>query len=136
MGRVGGDSPLTEQGLKYAKALGDFFQKEHIPDMRVWCSQKVRAAQTAHALYSAKDYHVEYWKALDEIDAGICEGLTYSDIFERFANTFSSTKKCIDTPNRRRIEPLTSIITATHRGSRMRMSAHGWSPSLWNWRDR
>ncbi|KAK6036500.1 6-phosphofructo-2-kinase, partial [Cooperia oncophora] len=44
----------------------------------IFCEFEVRAAQTAQKLKSA--YHTEYWKALDEIDAGICEGLTYDDI--------------------------------------------------------
>ncbi|KAK6028934.1 phosphoglycerate mutase family protein, partial [Ostertagia ostertagi] len=78
MGRLGGDSPLTAEGEKYAEALGRFFEKAQISDLRIWCSQKVRAAQTAQKLKSA--FHTEYWKALDEIDAGICEGLTYDDI--------------------------------------------------------
>ncbi|KHJ89655.1 6-phosphofructo-2-kinase [Oesophagostomum dentatum] len=43
---------------------------------------RVRAAQTAKKLKPA--FHTEYWKALDEIDAGICEGLTYNDIQQRF----------------------------------------------------
>ncbi|CAJ0601842.1 unnamed protein product [Cylicocyclus nassatus] len=82
MGRLGGDSPLTAEGEKYAEALSQFFEKEKINDLRVWCSQKVRAAQTAKQLKPA--FHTEYWKALDEIDAGICEGLTYDDIQQRY----------------------------------------------------
>ncbi|WKY06834.1 hypothetical protein Q1695_006764 [Nippostrongylus brasiliensis] len=82
MGRLGGDSPLTAEGEKYAEALSVFFEKEEIDDLRIWCSQKVRAAQTAQKLKPA--FHTEYWKALDEIDAGICEGLTYDDIQQRY----------------------------------------------------
>uniref|UniRef100_A0A8R1HGE6 6-phosphofructo-2-kinase n=1 Tax=Caenorhabditis japonica TaxID=281687 RepID=A0A8R1HGE6_CAEJA len=82
MGRLGGDSPLTENGQKYAAALADFFEEEEVEGLRVWCSQKVRAAQTAQ--YLKPDFHTEYWKALDELDAGICEGLTYEDIQQRY----------------------------------------------------
>uniref|UniRef100_A0A0K0CZJ4 6PF2K domain-containing protein n=1 Tax=Angiostrongylus cantonensis TaxID=6313 RepID=A0A0K0CZJ4_ANGCA len=82
MGRIGGDSPLTLGGELYAKALSEFFEKEKISDLRIWCSQKVRAAQTAQRLNPA--FHTEYWKALDEMDAGICEGLTYEDILQRY----------------------------------------------------
>uniref|UniRef100_A0A1I7XJP2 6PF2K domain-containing protein n=1 Tax=Heterorhabditis bacteriophora TaxID=37862 RepID=A0A1I7XJP2_HETBA len=81
MGRLGGDSPLTEEGQYYARALMEFFENEKVTDLRIWCSQKVRAAQTAQQLKPA--FHTEYWKALDEIDAGICEGLTYYDIQQR-----------------------------------------------------
>ncbi|KAK5985219.1 6-phosphofructo-2-kinase/fructose-2 6-biphosphatase [Trichostrongylus colubriformis] len=82
MGRLGGDSPLTTEGERYAEALSKFFEKAEIADLRIWCSQKVRAAQTAQKLKPA--FHTEYWKALDEIDAGICEGLTYDDIQMRY----------------------------------------------------
>ncbi|CAD6190700.1 unnamed protein product [Caenorhabditis auriculariae] len=85
MQRLGGDSPLTEKGQKYAAALADFFEKEPVDGLRVWCSQKVRAAQTAQQLKNSA-FHTEYWKALDEIDAGICEGLTYEDIQQRYPN--------------------------------------------------
>ncbi|CAB3409340.1 unnamed protein product [Caenorhabditis bovis] len=82
MGRLGGDSPLTSNGQQYALALAEFFDHEQVPGLRIWCSQKVRAAQTAQHL--KPDFHTEYWKALDEIDAGICEGLTYDDIQQRY----------------------------------------------------
>ncbi|CAJ0580417.1 unnamed protein product, partial [Mesorhabditis spiculigera] len=83
MNRMGGDSPLTEDGRRYAKALGEFFDHEHIGELRIWCSQKIRAAQTANQIASHAA-NIEYWKALDEIDAGICEGLTYIDIAQRY----------------------------------------------------
>ncbi|CAI4225855.1 unnamed protein product [Auanema sp. JU1783] len=82
MGRLGGDSPLTERGQTYASALADFFKEKNLIDFRIWCSQKIRAAQTASHLKPT--FHTEYWKALDEIDAGICEGLTYADILQRY----------------------------------------------------
>jgi 6-phosphofructo-2-kinase / fructose-2,6-biphosphatase 2 len=68
IGRLGGDSPLSENGVCYAQKLRKYFEKENIQDLRIWCSQKIRAAQTANHL---KDLaaHVEYWKVLDEIDA-------------------------------------------------------------------
>lgn len=61
-------------------------------DLRIWSSQKIRAAQTAHNL---KDLaaHVEYWKVLDEIDAGICEGLTYEDFQARYPKQFAERDK-------------------------------------------
>uniref|UniRef100_A0A183DE91 Fructose-2,6-bisphosphate 2-phosphatase n=1 Tax=Gongylonema pulchrum TaxID=637853 RepID=A0A183DE91_9BILA len=33
--------------------------------------------------------HVEFLKVLDEIDAGICEGLTYDDFEERYPKQFA-----------------------------------------------
>lgn len=71
IGRLGGDSPLSDNGIRYAKKLREYFETENVPgDLRIWSSQKIRAAQTANML---KDLaaHVEYWKVLDEIDAGL-----------------------------------------------------------------
>ncbi|PAV63823.1 hypothetical protein WR25_03231 [Diploscapter pachys] len=84
MNRIGGDAPLTERGRRYAVALRDFFILQKFTDLKIWCSQKIRAAQTAEELKSL--FSTEYWKALDEIDAGICEGLTYDDILQRYPN--------------------------------------------------
>uniref|UniRef100_A0A5S6QWU1 Cytoplasmic tRNA 2-thiolation protein 1 n=1 Tax=Trichuris muris TaxID=70415 RepID=A0A5S6QWU1_TRIMR len=87
MGRLGGDSPLSQRGLLYAKRLSEYFQQEQVPDLRVWSSQKIRAVQTAFLLEPCATY-IEHWKALDEIDAGICEGLTYAEVLERYPEQF------------------------------------------------
>ncbi|VDN50898.1 unnamed protein product [Dracunculus medinensis] len=86
-GRLGGDSPLSENGHKYARKLHEYFK--NIPgDLRIWSSQKIRAVQTAQEL-SSLAAHVEYLKVLDEIDAGICEGLTYEDFKWRYPRQFA-----------------------------------------------
>uniref|UniRef100_A0A7E4ZSJ7 6PF2K domain-containing protein n=1 Tax=Panagrellus redivivus TaxID=6233 RepID=A0A7E4ZSJ7_PANRE len=93
IGRLGGDSPLSDNGLTYAQKLREYFEKENVPgDLRIWSSQKIRAAQTANHM---KDLaaHVEYWKVLDEIDAGICEGLTYEDFQARYPKQFAERDK-------------------------------------------
>lgn len=41
MARIGGDSPLTERGIAYARALKTYFEKDNIHDLRIWSSQKV-----------------------------------------------------------------------------------------------
>ncbi|KAK6729370.1 hypothetical protein RB195_006429 [Necator americanus] len=92
LGRLGGDSPLSENGLKYAEELRDYFENEHISDLRVWSSQRIRAAQTAAYLRKQATI-IEYWKVLDEIDAGICEGLTYDDFQARYPKQFAERDK-------------------------------------------
>lgn len=77
---MGGDSPLTPEGETYAQALHDFFKGERVQvegrerggrgngrlkDLRVWCSQKIRAVQTAKGLEGVAA-HVEYWKVREE----------------------------------------------------------------------
>uniref|UniRef100_A0A1I7W3H1 6PF2K domain-containing protein n=1 Tax=Loa loa TaxID=7209 RepID=A0A1I7W3H1_LOALO len=89
IGRLGGDSPLSANGIEYARKLRDYFMAEKIPgDLRIWSSQKIRAAQTAQQL-SDLAAHIEFLKVLDEIDAGICEGLTYTDFEERYPKQFA-----------------------------------------------
>uniref|UniRef100_A0A914RXZ1 6-phosphofructo-2-kinase domain-containing protein n=1 Tax=Parascaris equorum TaxID=6256 RepID=A0A914RXZ1_PAREQ len=69
------------------------FQAENVPgELRIWSSQKVRAAQTACELRDLAA-NVEYWKVLDEIDAGICEGLTYDDFKARYPKQFADRDK-------------------------------------------
>uniref|UniRef100_A0A8R1HSU9 6-phosphofructo-2-kinase n=1 Tax=Caenorhabditis japonica TaxID=281687 RepID=A0A8R1HSU9_CAEJA len=92
IGRLGGDSPLSENGLKYAGKLREYFENEDLEDFRIWSSQKIRAAQTASHLKDLAG-HTEFWKCLDEIDAGICEGLTYEDFESRYPKQFAERDK-------------------------------------------
>ncbi|ETN86300.1 phosphoglycerate mutase family protein [Necator americanus] len=92
IGRLGGDSPLSENGLTYAEKLKEYFKVESLRDLRVWSSQKIRAAQTASNMRDLAT-NVEYWKVLDEIDAGICEGLTYEDFESRYPKQFAERDK-------------------------------------------
>uniref|UniRef100_A0A8C7YVZ2 6-phosphofructo-2-kinase/fructose-2,6-biphosphatase 4a n=1 Tax=Oryzias sinensis TaxID=183150 RepID=A0A8C7YVZ2_9TELE len=77
-GRIGGDSGLTTRGKQFAKKLAQFIQTQSIVDLKVWTSQMKRTIQTAEAL--AVPY--EQWKALNEIDAGVCEEMMYEEIQE------------------------------------------------------
>ncbi|CAF1220841.1 unnamed protein product [Adineta ricciae] len=84
--RIGGDSPLSPQGKSYADALAEYMASENIPDLIVWTSQMQRTIQTAANIEAPK----EQWKALNEINAGICEGLTYMEIAQKFPEEFSA----------------------------------------------
>uniref|UniRef100_A0A671QG84 6-phosphofructo-2-kinase/fructose-2,6-bisphosphatase-like n=1 Tax=Sinocyclocheilus anshuiensis TaxID=1608454 RepID=A0A671QG84_9TELE len=76
LGRIGGDTGLSSQGQKYAKALAEFIRGQSIKDLKVWTSHMKRTIQTAEAL----GVPYEQWKALNEIDAGVCEEMTYEEI--------------------------------------------------------
>lgn len=84
--RIGGDSDLSERGWCFAKALGQFIATEKIPNLRVWTSHYKRTQQTAKFI----DAPQEQWKALNEIDAGICDELTYEEIQEQFPEDFAA----------------------------------------------
>eukprot|EP00063_Salmo_salar_P027598 XP_014002433.1 PREDICTED: 6-phosphofructo-2-kinase/fructose-2,6-bisphosphatase isoform X2 [Salmo salar] len=85
LGRIGGDSGLSPRGHKYATALGGFIKGQHIKDLKVWTSHMKRTIQTAEHL----GIPYEQWKALNEIDAGVCEELTYEDIQENHPEEFA-----------------------------------------------
>ncbi|CAM9866629.1 unnamed protein product [Lampetra fluviatilis] len=84
-GRIGGDSGLSLRGKQFANTMGNFLQEQNIKDLKVWTSQMKRTIQTAEALGAP----YEQWKALDEIDAGVCEEMTYEQIQETHPEEFA-----------------------------------------------
>ena len=54
----------------------------------MWTSTLRRTIQTASALPFPK----LKWKALDEIDAGICDGMTYAQVAEAYPGEFAARK--------------------------------------------
>ncbi|XP_071462876.1 6-phosphofructo-2-kinase/fructose-2,6-bisphosphatase 1 isoform X4 [Marmota flaviventris] len=84
-GRIGGDSGLSLRGKQYAYALANFIQSQCINSLKVWTSHMKRTIQTAEAL----GVPYEQWKALNEIDAGVCEEMTYEEIQEHYPEEFA-----------------------------------------------
>lgn len=77
--QIGGDSSLTPAGVAFAQALNEFVRDHFKPtELEIWTSTLQRAMQTSQPLQS--DYRCLRNRLLNEIDGGICEGLTYSDI--------------------------------------------------------
>ncbi|CAG2108496.1 unnamed protein product [Medioppia subpectinata] len=85
LGRIGGDAELSERGWEYSKALAKYISEQNIPRLRVWTSQLQRTAQTSEAIKAPQ----ERWKALNEIDAGICEEMTYEEIQTKYPDEFA-----------------------------------------------
>ncbi|HDQ03898.1 MAG TPA: 6-phosphofructokinase [Deltaproteobacteria bacterium] len=87
--RIGGDSTLTAKGITQARALGHFFQRHEIS--YIFTSNKKRTIQTARAIAERQKYcKVISLKEFDEINGGICEGLTYKDIEKNMPEVFSA----------------------------------------------
>jgi len=84
--RIGGDASISERGKVYSQKLAEYIKSENINDLVVWTSQFKRTQETAAPV----DAPTEQWKSLNEIDAGICEGMTYEEIAEKFPEEFSS----------------------------------------------
>ena len=77
-GRVGGDSPLSPRGREYASNLAATVHAHFAPEdeLNVWTSTLQRTIETAAPI----GMPTGTWRALDEIDAGVCDGLTYDEI--------------------------------------------------------
>ncbi|KAI0807025.1 bifunctional 6-phosphofructo-2-kinase/fructose-2,6-bisphosphate 2-phosphatase [Fomes fomentarius] len=86
-GKIGGDSPLSERGMHYAKALPALIT-DNIGDapLTVWTSTLQRTIQTAQF----SPYPKLTWKSLDELDAGVCDGMTYEEIEQAYPEDFAN----------------------------------------------
>ncbi|EDK44931.1 fructose-2,6-bisphosphatase [Lodderomyces elongisporus NRRL YB-4239] len=90
-GQIGGDANLSERGWKYAKKLPELVLKSLGEDLQhtnltVWTSTLKRTQQTASFL----PYKKLQWKALDELDAGECDGMTYEEIEVNYPEDFKA----------------------------------------------
>ncbi|RKP26602.1 histidine phosphatase superfamily [Syncephalis pseudoplumigaleata] len=91
-GKIGGDSLLSPRGEQYSHALPKLIM-QHLgsenltaSDPMVWTSTMRRTIQTASHLR----YPKLQWKALDELNAGVCDGLTYEEIAERYPEDYAN----------------------------------------------
>lgn len=86
-GRIGGDASLSPAGIAYAGQLAEFVRRHMDPQPPiVWTSTLRRTMETGDQLglpYIA-------WRALDEIDAGYCDGMTYAEIAESLPDEFAA----------------------------------------------
>jgi broad specificity phosphatase PhoE/predicted kinase len=90
-GLIGGDSPLSPGGQQYALRLARHVDEVFGPgsQLEVWASTLVRTVQTAQPL--GRD--VSEWRSLDEIDAGICDGMSYKEIARLMPREFEGRKQ-------------------------------------------
>lgn len=90
-GLIGGDPDLSSSGQRYANALASFLN-ERFPgpsDVVVWTSSLKRAVQTAEPL-GRRSWP---WRALDEIDAGVCDAMSYAQIEQQMPDEYASRKR-------------------------------------------
>ncbi len=86
--RIGGDAELTPAGVRYSRQLADFLTQRLDSGVTptVLTSTLRRTIDTASTL----PWPSTPWKLLDEIDAGVCNGLTYDQIASRLPNEFAA----------------------------------------------
>ncbi len=76
------DIPLNELGVSQARCLAEALADE--PFAAVYASPLQRTRQTADEVVADRDIDVEVDKSLIEMDVGEMDGLTFSEVRERF----------------------------------------------------
>lgn len=91
-GRVGGDTVLSEDGELYSKKLANFIEKRLKSEKTasIWTSTLQRTILTASPIVGFPKIQ---WRALDEINSGVCDGMTYEEIKKVMPEEFESRKK-------------------------------------------
>ncbi|EEP81408.1 fructose-2,6-bisphosphatase [Uncinocarpus reesii 1704] len=92
-GKIGGDANLSPRGEQYALGLPALLRESGIPTgakLTIWTSTLKRTNQTARHLVKEMGYQKLEWKALDELDSGVCDGLTYEEIQSRYPEDFAA----------------------------------------------
>ncbi|HEY7039172.1 MAG TPA: 6-phosphofructo-2-kinase/fructose-2,6-bisphosphatase [Methylomirabilota bacterium] len=90
-GLLGGDPDLTPDGRRYARSLAEFLDRRYPDrdDVVIWTSSLRRSIQTADPLGRPP----WAWRALDEIDAGICDGMSYVQIQAELPEEYAARKR-------------------------------------------
>lgn len=92
-GKIGGDADLSPRGFQYAKLLPALLRESGLPKdapLTVWTSTLKRTNQTAEHVVTELCWEKLSWKALDELDSGICDSLTYAQIAEKYPDDFKA----------------------------------------------
>ncbi len=85
--RIGGDPSLTPKGVSQAQALGRFFSRRNIT--HIFTSSTLRTIQTAQFIAQGQtDCTIFPLREFNEINGGVCEGMTYRDIKESMLEVF------------------------------------------------
>jgi broad specificity phosphatase PhoE len=90
-GKIGSDSDLAPRGHRYARSLVGYMMRT-VPDydrLVVWTSSLQRTIQTGACL----ERPTSQWRALDEIDAGLCDGMSYAEIRAAMPDEWEARKK-------------------------------------------
>jgi 6-phosphofructo-2-kinase/fructose-2,6-biphosphatase 2 len=92
-GKIGGDASISERGERYARMLPELVRRSGVPKdqpLTIWTSTLKRTNQTARHLVAEMGWEKLDWKALDELDSGVCDGMTYQEIAEKYPEDFSA----------------------------------------------
>jgi broad specificity phosphatase PhoE/predicted kinase len=88
--RIGGNTHLSLTGREYAKNLRAFYEERIAPQgpIEVWTSTLSRTLETAEVIGQPS----LSWRALNEIEAGACDGKTYEEIKKTYPDEWKARK--------------------------------------------
>ena len=86
--RLGGDSDLTDSGLSYSDSLFKYINNLHPLELTVFTSCLKRTKMTGRHFSNTIESNL-----LNEINAGICENMTYKEVEEKYQELFRTRKK-------------------------------------------
>ena len=90
--RIGGDSRLTGNGLDQAERLARHFKDKKIPV--IFTSTRVRTLQTAEPIKRLQRRStIIPLEEFNEIDSGVCEGMSYEEIREGMPGVYQERSK-------------------------------------------
>jgi len=90
-GILGGDSSITDKGKLFGSALEKFVNNhDQLKDSPVFTSTLKRTRETAN--YLGSHHHIYNFCNLNELNAGICERMTYKQIEENLPQEFEARK--------------------------------------------
>ena len=94
--RIGGNPSLSNRGIKYSKALPKIFTQvlpeNEKENMVILTSTLKRTNQTVEMLKELQITTIPI-RILDELNAGICEEMTYQEIEKKFPEVYKDRKK-------------------------------------------
>eukprot|EP01047_Picozoa_sp_COSAG01_P008380 COSAG01_NODE_330_length_18723_cov_96.763155_19_plen_196_part_00 len=85
--RLGGNSSLSVHGKKQAQLLRPRFEND--ANLKVWTSELNRAVETAEAI----GRKFTKFNCLNEINAGVCDGMTYVEIHKQLPIEFEKRSR-------------------------------------------
>ncbi|CAD8161736.1 unnamed protein product [Paramecium octaurelia] len=92
--KIGGDPELSATGKQHSQQLGDYFIEELKGNKNItfFSSQMKRGIQTAEIVGEKLGIKALKTKNLDEIDYGICDGLTVKEIAAKYPKQIKERK--------------------------------------------
>ena len=91
--KIGGNPSITPLGLKYSKQLYNYINELQLTDLIIYISTLKRTKETIQPFINNNYQPIIELKCLDEIDAGIYDSITYSNIKKIYPEEYQNRKE-------------------------------------------